>query len=112
VKIICPSKPKEPYRELLRELSLRAGVPIKWVKEVPKGDHVVLDEDGEPLTPEVARQLVRDDADIVVGGPDGTDAQGRRLSLGPYTLNHFLAIAVLLDLLFRAKNPTHPYNKH
>ena len=111
MKIFCLSRAKEPYRAVIRELSLRAGVDVEFVKRV-KGGCVVLDESGTPATLEKIRELVDAGVNFAVGGPDGTELGGEKLSLGRYTLNHQIAIIVLLDLLFRARFPDHPYNKH
>ncbi|TRO61978.1 hypothetical protein E2P64_00390 [Candidatus Bathyarchaeota archaeon] len=111
MRLFCPSKAKEPYREIIRELSRRTRVDVIFTKKIPD-DAVVLDQLGEPLTQELLDELVKVDTDFVVGGPDGIDHPGRKVSLGRYTLNHQLAIIVLLDLLFRTRFPKHPYNKH
>jgi len=112
MKIICPSKVKEPYKSVISELALRARVEVEFVKQVRGNGFVTLDEDSEPVTPEKIKELVRDNVDFLVGGPNGIDTDGPKISLGRYTLNHQIAIIVLLDLLFRAKYPNHPYNKH
>jgi len=111
MKIVCPSKAKSPYSEVIRELSKRSGVEVSFVKEVSEKNPVVLDEGGEPLTVDKLKSFVPNTT-FVIGGPDGIKISGPKYSLGPYTLNHQIAIIVLLELLFRAKNPNHPYNKH
>ena len=113
MRLFCPSKAKEPYRKVIEELSQRARVETRFVKKLPGlKDPVVLDECGEPLTQKLLNELIESRKDFVVGGPDGIKVPGRQVSLGPYTLNHQIAIIVLLDLIFRAKFPKHPYNKH
>lgn len=112
MKIFCPSKIKVPYKAVIDELALRARVDVEFVKKVPGNKFVILDEAGEPATIEKISELVVTNVDILIGGPDGTDIEGPKISLGNYTLNHQIAIIVLLDLLFRVKYPNHPYNKH
>ena len=111
MRVFCPSKAKEPYRKVIEELSRRARVEVIFSKRLPD-DGVILDRRGEPLTMELLEKLVESGKDLIVGGPDGTNAKGRRISLGDYTLNHQIAIIVLLDLLFRVRFPRHPYNRH
>lgn len=115
-RIVCPSKAKKPYAEVIRELSLRAGVPVDFVKKLEGLENpILLDERGEPLTPEKLGELLAAGPVFVVGGPDGFPEPappGPKYSLCPCTLNHQIAIIVLLDLIFRAKNPNHPYNQH
>ena len=113
VKIICPSKAKEPYARVISELATRAKVQMEFTKNIENLQNpIVLDERGELLTPKKIETLLSTDSVFVVGGPDGIDLPGKKYSLGPYTLNHQIAIIVLLDLIFRARNPNHPYNKH
>jgi len=112
MKIICQSKAKEPYASVISELSKRARVPIEFVKSEPESADFVLDQFGEEITVELLHSLIKPNSVFLVGGPDGTNTKGRKLSLGSFTLNHQIAIIVLLELLFRAKNPNHPYNKH
>ena len=112
MKIICPSKAKEPYASVINELAKRARVDVEFVKSEPASVDFVLDQHGEEVTVDLLRSLIKPNSTFLIGGPDGTNAKGRKLSLGSFTLNHQIAIIVLLELLFRAKNPTHPYNKH
>jgi len=115
MKILCPSKPKSPYREVIEELSKRAGVDVIFTKKLPevKGVKVLLDRRGEPVNMEKLGRIVEKNPTFIVGGPEGIEIEADHvLSLGDYTLNHQIAIIVLLDLLFRVKNPRHPYTKH
>ena len=114
VRIICPSKAKEPYKQVIDELSLRSGVQVDFVKSVKaSADQIFLDECGAPLTLDELKKLLLDNPVFVVGGPDGlSNPSDPKYSLGPYTLNHQIAIIVLLDLIFRVKFPNHPYNSH
>ena len=112
MKILCPSKTKEPYASVINELSRRTRVQVEFVKNIPDGEYVVLEEQGELITLETLKKIIKPNSIFVVGGPDGTKIKGKKISLGPHTLNHQIAIIVLLELLFRVKNPTHPYNKH
>ncbi|MBR9680554.1 MAG: 23S rRNA (pseudouridine(1915)-N(3))-methyltransferase RlmH [Candidatus Altiarchaeota archaeon] len=111
MKIICPSKTKSPYTSVIDELSKRARVSVEFVKKVEVKNPIVLDEQGETLTIKKLSSFPENTV-FVIGGPDGTSIEGLKYSLGQYTLNHQIAIIVLLELLFRAKNPSHPYNKH
>ena len=111
MRILCPSKAKSPYTEVISELSKRARVEVEFVKKVEVRNPVILDETGESLTVEKLASFPENTV-FVIGGPDGIELEGPKYSLGPYTLNHQIAIIVLLELLFRAKNPSHPYNKH
>jgi len=112
MKILCPSKAKEPYASVISELAKRTRVNVEFVKTVPEGEYIVLDEHGESVNVEMLKKTIRPNSVFVVGGPDGIKISGRKISLGSYTLNHQIAIIVLLELLFRVMNPTHPYNKH
>lgn len=113
MRVFCPSKAKEPYRDAIRELSTRARVDVVFTRKMPKlSNSIVLDERGEQVTLEMIKKFLAADVNFVVGGPDGIDYPGRQVSLGRYTLNHQIAIIVLLDLIFRVKFPKHPYNKH
>jgi 23S rRNA pseudoU1915 N3-methylase RlmH len=112
VKILCPSKAKEPYKSVIDELAKRARVNVELVRKIPDGEYAVLDEKGEELTVEKLRKILKPNSVFLVGGPDGVNAPGLRYSLGKFTMNHQIAIIVLLELIFRAKNPTHPYNLH
>ena len=113
MRVFCPSKAKEPYRKVISELAQRAKVEMMFVRKLPKLDKpVVLDERGSPLTGKMLEEFVESRRDFVVGGPDGIDLPGHKVSLGPYTLNHQIALIVLLDLIFRVRFPRHPYNKH
>ena len=97
---------------MILELSKRAREEVVFSKKIEETGVFVLDEEGEPLTVNLLRELLPKKPVFVVGGPDGTKIDGKKLSLGPYTLNHQIAIIVLLELIFRARNPNHPYNKH
>ncbi|HDR53705.1 MAG TPA: hypothetical protein ENN60_03505 [archaeon] len=118
VTIWCPFRPKEPYTGAIRELAGRASVSLAFTKNPPAGDQVALDPNGEPLTPDKLHSLLSNHGDLtfLVGGPDGfTSGQPAcdpAYSLGPFTLNHQVAVLVLLDLLFRTRFPEHPYNRH
>ena len=67
MRILCPSKLKEPYRAVISELSKRARVDVEFVREVKGGNPVVLDERGEPATPGKIKELVTENVDFVVG---------------------------------------------
>ncbi|MBR9679521.1 MAG: 23S rRNA (pseudouridine(1915)-N(3))-methyltransferase RlmH [Candidatus Altiarchaeota archaeon] len=120
IRIVCPSRPKQPYRDAIAELAKRAGVETNFVKEVEKhlkGRVILLDEQGQLLNTNAFSELVKKDMStdltFVVGGPDGIDVKhDQSISLGKLTLNHQLTILVLLDQLFRVLKPNHPYNKH
>lgn len=112
MKILCPSKAKEPYKSVIDELAKRAEVNVEFVKKIPEGEYLVLDEGGEELTVEGLGKILKPNSVFLVGGPDGVDVPGKKYSLGKFTMNHQIAIIVLLELIFRAKNPNHPYNQH
>ena len=122
IKVLCPSRPKEPYRAMLAELAARSGVEIVFTKAIDpralKGTVVLLDQSGRELDTKGFSEFVRQKLEagslvFVVGGPDGIQIKHDfKLSLGKLLLNHQLALAVLLDQLFRALNPQHPYNRH
>ncbi len=99
------------------------------VRELPKRGRVVaLDARGKSLDSEAFRgQLERwsagDGVTFLVGGPDGLDDHVLRcvlgdgfdrLSLGPMTLPHELALVVLLEQIYRAlaAGRNHPYSRH
>ncbi len=121
----------------LQELELaeaRQGTPVerqadeagRLLKQGAEADILIaLDERGKALTStEFARRLGawRDDgrrhAAFLIGGPDGHGAEvlasaALRLSLGPMTLPHGLARAVLAEQLYRAVTilSGHPYHR-
>lgn len=86
---------------------------------------VVLDEQGKPLTSQAFANWIGAERDrgvkhmvFLLGGPDGHGAQvlgaaNLRLSLGPMTLPHGLARAVLAEQLYRASTilAGHPYHR-
>jgi len=86
---------------------------------------VVLDEHGKSMSSEAFAQWIlriRDDGcrelGFLIGGPDGhgedvLQAATLRLSLGPMTLPHGLARAVLAEQLYRAATilSGHPYHR-
>lgn len=116
VRIICPSKAKEPYATVITELSTRSNTEVVFTKDLTfSGASIILDEMGVPLSSQELENLLSQNVDFVVGGPDGfgkTKLSGKKYSLGQYTLNHQIAIIVLLDLIFRVRFPNHPYNSH
>lgn len=104
----------------------KADEAVRLLKAAaPASQKVVLDEGGKTLSSEafaafIARQ--RDDGckvlALLVGGPDGHGAEASsgaalELSLGPMTLPHGLARAVLVEQLYRAATilSGHPYHR-
>jgi 23S rRNA (pseudouridine1915-N3)-methyltransferase len=94
-----------------------AAVPRGWRR-------VALDERGERVTTaQLAQRLVAwqhdgRDVALLMGGPDGLDAELRsgadeRLRLSDLTLPHALARVVLVEALYRAwsVNAGHPYHR-
>ncbi len=110
-----------------RNVDLRkADEARRLLAKVGDGARIIaLDERGRGRTSaEFAKDLskLRDDglADVafIIGGPDGhgpelLDAAHSKLSLGPMTLPHGLARAVLLEQLYRAVTiiAGHPYHR-
>ena len=86
---------------------------------------IVLDEGGKTLSSEAFARWIakaRDDGckelAFLIGGPDGhgpeaLDGAALKLSLGPMTLPHGLARAVLIEQLYRAATilSGHPYHR-
>lgn len=89
-----------------------------------RGVLIALDVRGRAgSSPDLTRWLAawrqRGDPSFVVGGPDGLAEEflaraDERLSLGPLTLPHELALVVLLEQLYRAlaDDSGHPYARH
>lgn len=89
-----------------------------------KGALVALDSRGTALDSALFAALLnrfreQSGATFVVGGPDGLDEgllskADHRLSLGPMTLPHDLALVVLLEQVYRAlaRQENHPYARH
>jgi len=123
--LIAVGKAKAPFAEAdahyLKLLSRRLPVELIEVRDdralasrIPKRAHVVaLSADGDAMSSEQwadwidSRKLAAVDLCFLIGGPHGlaTDALDRadqRISLGPQTMAHQLARAVLLEQLFRA----------
>jgi 23S rRNA (pseudouridine1915-N3)-methyltransferase len=92
---------------------------------LPSGARIVaLDERGSALTTTAlaaklkAWQLAGDDVALVMGGPDGLDAEFKaaaqeRMRLSDFTLPHALARVLLIEQLYRAwsVNAGHPYHR-
>lgn len=116
VRILCPSKAKEPYSKIISELSSRANIEVVFTKNIEASkNQIILDERGELISSQKLEEILAQDVDFIIGGPDGFPEgklSGKKYSLGQYTLNHQIAITVLLDLIFRIRFPNHPYNKH
>ena len=86
---------------------------------------VVLDEGGKALSSEAFARWIAQRRDggakglaFLIGGPDGhgaaaLDGAALKLSLGPMTLPHGLARAVLIEQLYRAATilSGHPYHR-
>jgi 23S rRNA (pseudouridine1915-N3)-methyltransferase len=86
---------------------------------------VVLDEAGKPLTSEAFAKWIAATRDggckavsFLIGGPDGHGPEAMqgaalKLSLGPMTLPHGLARALLIEQLYRATTilSGHPYHR-
>lgn len=92
---------------------------------IPKGARIVaLDERGKaPTTAELAQQLRQwqleaQDVVLVIGGPDGLDAEFKArahalMRLSSLTLPHAMARVLLMEQLYRAWsiNANHPYHR-
>ena len=92
---------------------------------IPKGARIVaLDERGKaPTTAELAQQLRQwqleaQDVVLVIGGPDGLDAEFKArahafMRLSSLTLSHAMARVLLMEQLYRAWsiNANHPYHR-
>lgn len=104
---------------------VRQGEAVKIRAALRAGQHViVLDETGTALsTRQLAGHLRRwidsdEDVAVVIGGPDGLDAQLRReaaacWSLSALTLPHGLVRVLLLEQVYRAWTilANHPYHR-
>ncbi len=125
ITIIAVGKVKAPfaeadahYRKLLQRhqpvdvIEVRDEVNVEG--RIPKRAHVIaLDRGGRALTSRAwaswlsERRIDAQDLCFLIGGPQGLSAHtmslaDERLSLGPQTMAHQLARAVLLEQLFRA----------
>jgi 23S rRNA (pseudouridine1915-N3)-methyltransferase len=92
---------------------------------LPKQAHIVaLDERGAALTTQALAARLRDwqhagnDVALLIGGPDGLDADLRaaaheRIRLSDLTLPHALARVLLIEQLYRSwsVNAGHPYHR-
>lgn len=92
---------------------------------IPRGTRiVVLDERGTTLTTVALAEKLKvwqmsgDDVAIVIGGPDGLDAEFKqsaheRLRLSDLTLPHAMVRVLLIEQLYRAWSITinHPYHR-
>jgi 23S rRNA (pseudouridine1915-N3)-methyltransferase len=92
---------------------------------LPRGAHVVaLDERGQAPTTRALADQIKDwqaqarDVALVIGGPDGLDAEFKRqaaqtLRLSNLTLPHAMARVFLMEQLYRAWsiNANHPYHR-
>lgn len=123
--LIAVGKAKAPYAEAdahyLKLLSKRLPVELVEVRDdgavaarIPERTHVVaLSADGDAMSSErwaewlESRKLAAVDLCFLIGGPhglapDALDRADQRISLGPQTMAHQLARAVLLEQLFRS----------
>ena len=123
--LIAVGKAKAPFAEAdahyLKLLSKRLPVELIEVRDdralasrIPKRAHVVaLSADGDAMSSQKwaewldSRKLAAVDLCFLIGGPhglspDALERADQRISLGPQTMAHQLARAVLLEQLFRA----------
>jgi 23S rRNA (pseudouridine1915-N3)-methyltransferase len=105
--------------------ALQAAERHRIENAIPKGAHVVaLDERGTALTTAALAtrlktwQMQGGDVALVIGGPDGLDAQFRRtaherIRLSDLTLPHAMVRVLLVEQLYRAWsiNANHPYHR-
>ena len=105
--------------------TLRGIERLRIEAAIDKGTHIVaLDEKGASITTVGladklrAWQLSGDDIAIVIGGPDGLDADFKRraherLRLSDLTLPHAMVRVLLIEQLYRAWTITinHPYHR-
>jgi 23S rRNA (pseudouridine1915-N3)-methyltransferase len=105
--------------------TLLAAEKVRIGAAISRGTHiVVLDERGTAVTTLAlaerlkAWQLSGDDVAVVIGGPDGLDADFKksaheRLRLSDLTLPHAMVRVLLIEQLYRAWSITinHPYHR-
>jgi 23S rRNA (pseudouridine1915-N3)-methyltransferase len=104
----------------------KADEAARLLKAAASADaRVVLDEGGKPLSSAALAKWIAQTRDsgcqglaFLIGGPDGHGPQAMyratlRLSLGPMTLPHGLARAVLIEQLYRTATilSGHPYHR-
>lgn len=104
----------------------KADEAVRLMKAAGAADvRVVLDEGGKALSSEALAKWIAQRRDggakglaLLIGGPDGhgaaaLDGATLKLSLGPMTLPHGIARAVLIEQLYRAATilSGHPYHR-
>lgn len=103
----------------------KADEAVRLLKAAGVSQHVVLDEGGKALSSAAFAAWIAQRRDggcktlaFLIGGADGHGAEVAsaavlRLSLGPMTLPHGLARAVLVEQLYRATTilSGHPYHR-
>lgn len=124
LKVELKAVKTEPRASKTRD-TLLAAECSRIEAAIPRGTHVVaLDERGTNITTVAlaerlkAWQLSGDHVAIVIGGPDGLDANfkkaaNERLRLSDLTLPHAMVRVLLIEQLYRAWSITinHPYHR-
>lgn len=105
--------------------TLLAAERVRIDAAIPKGSRVVaLDEQGTAITTATLAEKLKtwqrqgQDVALVIGGPDGLDANFKqaaheRLRLSDLTLPHAMVRVLLIEQLYRAWSMTvnHPYHR-
>ena len=124
LKVELKAVKTEPRASKTRD-TLLAAECSRIEAAIPRGTHgVALDERGTNITTVAlaerlkAWQLSGDHVAIVIGGPDGLDANfkkaaNERLRLSDLTLPHAMVRVLLIEQLYRAWSITinHPYHR-
>ena len=122
IKIYCMFRLRDPWisrkvREYIERIKRYERVEIiENVKNIPE-DAILLDERGVSLTSHEFAEKIRKDLSLVVGPPEGFNDREREkhelLSLSRMTIQHELALLLLVEQVYRAItiNRGMPYHK-
>ncbi len=108
---------REKINEYLKRIKIYEKIElIENIKNIPE-NALLLDESGKLMNSKEFAELLKNDLILVVGPPIGFDEKikkkYKKVSLSRMTLQHELALLVLMEQIYRGEtiNNNHPYHK-
>ncbi|RLF64105.1 MAG: 23S rRNA (pseudouridine(1915)-N(3))-methyltransferase RlmH [Thermoplasmata archaeon] len=126
IRVVCVGRLKsefallqEEYLKRIRGLGKIEVIEVKQDKDIlnhiKRGSTYVCDERGKELTSQEFSNLLKEDVNFVIGGPEGfsMDIPGERISFSKMTFSHQLFRIMLLEQIYRGLCilHNHPYPK-